>query len=270
MKIGVFDSGLGGLSILKSLKKSLPQYDYLYLGDSLHVPYGDKDPEKITTWAKKIIPFFIEKNCCLIIFACNTITATSLSQIQEKFDHQIKVLGIIRPTSEFLLANPARKIGIIGTTNTIVSNIFTHDLEKISPKKRINYHQQACPGLVEEIEKGPPYSKKMKTILSSCLALLTEKKVDVLVLGCTHYNLIADQIQTLLPKTKIITQGDIAAQKLAAYLNRHLDLAQKITCQSKLELYFTKIKVNYSFLVNFFLDNREQSVELKLAKINFS
>ena len=269
MKIGVFDSGLGGLSILKAFKKFLPQYDYLYLGDSLHVPYGDKKPEKITAWAEKIIPFFIEKKCPLVIFACNTITATSLPQIQKKFDNQIKVLGIIRPTSEFLLANPGQKIGIIGTTNTITSNIFSRDLKKIAPDKKINYYQQACPGLVEKIEKGPPYFKELNKTLSFCLAPLAKEGVDVLVLGCTHYNLVADQIQTFLPKTKIITQGDIAAQKLITYLNRHSDLAQKISCQSKLELYFTKIKPNYPSLVGLFLTGRQQPVKLKLAKINF-
>lgn len=269
MKIGVFDSGLGGLSILKSFREALPQYDYLYLGDSLHVPYGDKDPEKITDWAKKIIPFFIQKNCCLVVFACNTITATSLPQIQEKFDRQIKVLGIIRPTSEYLLTQSAKKIGIIGTNNTIASDIFTRDLKKINPDKKINFHQQACPGLVEEIEKGPPYSQKMITLLSSYLTSIKEN-IDALVLGCTHYNLIADQIQALIPKTEIVTQGNLAAQKLKEYLHRHPELAQKITRQSKLTLYFTRIKKNYPYLANLFLGNPEPPIGLKLAKINFS
>lgn len=269
MKIGVFDSGLGGLSILKSFRETLPQYDYLYLGDSLHVPYGDKDPEKITDWAKKIIPFFIQNNCCLVVFACNTITATSLPQIQKKFDRQIKVLGIVRPTSEYLLTQPTKKIGIIGTTNTIVSNIFSHDLEKISPTPKINYYQQACPGLVEEIEKGPPYSQKMTTLLSSCLSPLVKEDIDVLILGCTHYNLIVNQIQALVPKVEIITQGNLAAQKLKEYLHRHPELAQKITRQSKLTLYFTKIKKNYPYLVKFFLRSPKSPTKLKLAKINF-
>jgi glutamate racemase len=269
MKIGVFDSGLGGLSILKSFKKTLPQYNYLYLGDSLHVPYGDKDPREITSWARRIIPFFIQKGCCLVIFACNTITATSLPKIQKEFSHQIKILGIIRPTSEFLLTKPGKKIGIIGTTNTINSNIFTYDLEKISPNKKINYYQRACPGLVKEIEKGPPYSKKMAEILSLCLAPLMKKSIDILILGCTHYNFIADRIQTQLPKTKIITQGNIAAQKLAAYLDRHLKLAQKITCQSKTEFYFTKIKPNYHSLINLSLAKKKGTIKPKLAKIKF-
>lgn len=270
MKIGVFDSGLGGLSILKSFRKTLPQYDYLYLGDSLHVPYGDKDPEKITNWAEKIIPFFIQKGCCLVVFACNTITATSLPQIQAKFDQQIKVLGIVRPTSEYLLTQPTKKIGIIGTTNTITSNIFGRDLEKINATKKVNFYQQACPGLVEEIEKGPPYSQKMTTLLSAYLNPLIKENIDVLVLGCTHYNLIANQIQALVPNIKIITQGSLAAQKLREYLIRHSELAQKITHQSELTLYFTRIKKNYPYLVNLFLENLKQPTTLKLAKINFS
>ena len=155
------------------------------------------------------------------------------------------------------------------STNTIASNIFNRDHKKVNSKKTINCYQQACPGLVEEIEKGPPYFEELNKTLSFCLAPLAKEGVDILVLGCTHYNLVADQIQTLLPKTKIITQGDIAAQKLIAYLNRHSDLAHKITRQSKLELYFTKIKPNYPFLVGLFLTDRRQAVKLKLTKINF-
>ncbi len=269
MKIGVFDSGLGGLSILKAFRENLPQYKYLYLGDNLHVPYGNQNPEKITNWARKIIPFFIEKECPLVIFACNTITATSLPKIQKEFANQVKVLGIVRPTTEFLLSQKGKKIGLIGTTNTIGSNIFNRDLAKINQGKTIKFYQQDCPGLVKEIEKGSFYSKKLRKTLRSCLGPLQKKEIDLLVLGCTHYNLIANQIQTLLPKTKIITQGAIASQKLAQYLKKHFDIAQKLGRQKKLALYFTKENRHYPSLVNLILGEDHQYTKLKKAKIDF-
>jgi len=269
MKIGVFDSGLGGLSILKNFREKLPQYDYLYLGDNLHVPYGNQDPEQITNWAQKIIPFFIEKKCPLVIFACNTITATSLPKIQKEFANQVKILGIVRPTTEFLLSQRGKKIGLIGTTNTINSNIFNRDLAKINQGKTIKFYQQDCPGLVKEIEKGALYSKKLKKALRSYLAPLEKKELDLLILGCTHYNLIANQIQTLLPKTKVITQGAIASQKLAQYLKKHPDIDQKLGKQKKLALYFTKENDHYPSLVSLILGENHQYNRLNRAKIQF-
>jgi glutamate racemase len=269
MNIGVFDSGLGGLSILKAFRENLPQYHYLYLGDNLHVPYGNQDPKKITSWARKIIPFFIKKNCPLVIFACNTITATSLPKIQKEFADRIKVLGIVRPTTEFLLNQKGKKIGIIGTTNTVNSNIFNQDLAKINQGKAIKFYQQDCPGLVREIEKGFSSPEKIKMVLCSCLGPLQKKEIDILILGCTHYNLIADQIQAFFSKTKIITQGEIAAQKLAQYLNRHTELEKKLAQENKLTLYFTKKSRHYPPLINSILGRSHQYTKLKKAKIDF-
>lgn len=268
MKIGVFDSGLGGLSILKVLRKGLSSYDYLYLGDNLHVPYGNRSCEEIIFWAHKIIPFFIKKNCALVIFACNTASALALPTIQKEFDGKLKVLGVVRPTSEFLASHNFGKVGFIGTTNTIKANIFYNDFKKTFPQKELVFCQKDCPGLVEEIEKGDFKSQNFKKILSASLAPLKKEKIDVLVLGCTHYNLIACQIETLMPGTRIITQGEIVAEKLEDYLKRHSDLEKKLSHGRSLELYFTKKDPLYPSLVRLFL-GKSQNLNLKLAKINF-
>ena len=268
MKIGVFDSGLGGLSILKALRKELPFYDYLYLGDNLHVPYGNRPCKEIIFWARKIIPFFIKKDCALVIFACNTVTAVALPTIQKEFGKKIKILGIIRPTSEFLASHNFGKIGFIGTTNTIKANIFYNDFKKVFPQKELIFCQKDCPELVERIEKGDFKSQGFKKILSASLAPLKKEKVDVLVLGCTHYNLIARQIEALMPGTRIITQGEIVAEKLEDYLKRHSDLEKKLSHGRSLELYFTKKDPLYPSLVRLFL-GKSQNLNLKLAKINF-
>jgi len=268
MKIGVFDSGLGGLSILKVLRKRLPDYDYLYLGDNLHVPYGNRLHKEIIFLAQKIIPFFIKKNCALVIFACNTVTAVALPTIQKEFGKKIKILGIIRPTSEFLADHHFGKVGFIGTTNTIKANIFYNDFKKVFPQKELIFCRKDCPGLVEEIEKGDLEGENLKKILSVSLAPLKKEKVDVLVLGCTHYNLIARQIKDLMPGVRIITQGEIVAEKLEDYLKRHRDLEKKLSRGRSLELYFTKKDSLYPSLIRFFL-GKSQNPSLKLAKINF-
>jgi len=268
MKIGVFDSGLGGLSILKVLRKRLPDYDYLYLGDNLHVPYGNRLHKEIIFLARKIIPFFIEKNCALVVFACNTITAVALPTIQKEFNGKIKVLGIIRPTSEFLADHHFGEIGFIGTTNTVKANIFYNDFKNVAPKKELVLCQNDCPGLVEEIEKGDLEGKNLKKILTACLAPLKKERIDALVLGCTHYNLIARQIEGLLPGVKIITQGEIVAEKLRDYFKRHGDLEKKLSRRHSLTLYFTKDNPFYPLLVKTFL-GEEKTRRLKLAEIEF-
>ena len=268
MKIGVFDSGLGGLSILKSLRERFPFYDYLYLGDNLHVPYGNRSGEEIIFWVRKIIPFFIKKDCALVIFACNTVTTMALPTIQKEFGEKIKVLGIIRPTSEFLADHHFRKVGFIGTTNTIKANVFYNDFKKVFPQKELIFCQKDCPGLVEEIEKGNFKSQNFKNTLSASLAPLKKEKISALVLGCTHYNLVARQIKDLMPGVRIITQGEIVAEKLEDYLKRHGDLEKKLSRGRFLELYFTKKDSLYPSLIRFFL-GKSQNPSLKLAKINF-
>lgn len=269
MKIGVFDSGLGGLAILKAFRKDLPQYDYLYLGDNLHFPYGNRSQEQIINWTRKAVLFFIRNNCRLIIFACNTATAVALPILQKEFLDQAKILGIVRPTSEFLSSSSFTRVGIVGTTNTVKSNIFNYDLRKINSNKRITLYQQDCPGLVEEIEKGPTGWQNLEKLLTQHLSWLKREKIEALVLGCTHYNLVTTQIRAVFPETKIVTQGELAAQKLNEYLKKQSKITRELSKGQSLKLFFTKENPNYEELANFFLENNSP-IKPEFIKINFS
>lgn len=264
MKIGVFDSGLGGLAILADIKKQLPAYDYFYLGDNRHFPYGNKNPDQITTWLKKIIPFFVSHNCQLIIFACNTATATSLPIIQDLFSPQgIKVLGVVRPTTEFLAENNFSQVGIIGTTNTIKANIFPKDWQKVFSNRPVHFYQVACPGLAESIEADN--KKDINNLLSSYLGQINKNKIEILVLGCTHYGLVIDLIRQLVEPTGVVGQGEIVAQKLTAYLSNHPEVKTNLSLDGQIELAFTKEDPHYLARAKLFL--KKNKINIRLAKI---
>ncbi|MBP8591450.1 aspartate/glutamate racemase family protein [Candidatus Shapirobacteria bacterium] len=248
------------------MRKILPAYDYLYLGDNLHVPHGNRSCKEIIFLTRRTTSFFREKKCALVIFACNTATALALPTIQKEFEGEIKDLGIVRPTSEFLANHHFGKVGFIGTTNTIKTNIFYSDFKKAFPQKELVFCQNDCLGLVEEIEGGELEGENLKKILAACLMPLKKEKIDALVLGCTHYNLITRQIDNLMSEVRIITQGEIVAEKLRDYLKRHGDLEKKLSRRHSLDLYFTKDNPSYPFLVKTFL-GEEETRQLKLAEI---
>ena len=243
--IGVFDSGYGGLTILKELKHTLPQYDYIYLGDNARAPYGPRSYDTVYQYTLEAVNWFFNQGCSLVILACNTASAKALRTIQQKDLPKMapdkRVLGVIRPTTEILgnFSN-THQVGILGTLGTIQSDSYPIELAKFFPDLKV--FQQACPLWVPLIENGEQDKPGADYFVKSYLDQLFSQSADIdtLLLACTHYPLLADKIRAFMPKgVNIVSQGAIVAKSLAKYLESHPDLAQKCSQSGQLSFYTT-------------------------------
>lgn len=251
MKIGIFDSGLGGLIILKEIIKKLPQYDYIYLGDNARTPYGNRSQEVIYKFTEQAVDFLFKQDCQLIIIACNTASAEALRKIQQEWLPENypdrRVLGVIRPVVEQAVKVGKKKIGVIGTKGTIASEAYIKELEKLRPQ--IEVSQQACPLLVPLIEEGWQKSDMTKRVLRTYLKPLKLAKVDTLILGCTHYPILFKDIQGIMgPRTKVLNSGEIVAESLEDYLKRHLEIESKLDKNSQYKFQVTDLSEHYQKL----------------------
>ena len=259
MKIGVFDSGYGGLTILEQIRKQLPEYDYLYLGDNARAPYGTHSFEVIHQYTWQAVQYLFGADCSLVILACNTASAKALRTIQQQdlpqwlqlsncklsncqirngqlSNSQIRnVLGVIRPTAE-AVAQRTRNghIGVLGTPGTVQSGSYAIELQK--QRADLLVAQQACPMWVPLIENGEHLQTGADYFVEKYLRLLftQDPQIDTLVLGCTHYPLLLPKIQASLPaivahEVEVVAQGEIVARSLQDYLRRHTDIAASLS-----------------------------------------
>lgn len=222
MKIGVFDSGLGGLVVTKAFIKALPEYDYVYYGDTEHLPYGEKTSGQILSYTIEAIKFLISQKCGLIVIACNTATSIALRYLQQRFipscAPDVKVLGVVIPTVEEALQDNAAKVGVIATRATVRSHIYEQELHKIKPDLEVR--EIDAPELVPAIEADDFASaEKLSRKYAGQFA-----DVDSLILGCTHYPLLKEYFRSALPGVRIISQDELMGAKLADYLHRHLEI----------------------------------------------
>jgi glutamate racemase len=246
MKIGIFDSGLGGLIVAKAIRKAMPQYDYIYLGDTKRLPYGNKTQDKIYQNTIEALQYLFEKDCILIIVACNTVSSQALRKVQQEwlpkskyFDR--KVLGVIRPTVE--MVGKFKNIGLIGTERTVDSSAYLQELKKIN--KNIILLAKATPKLVPMIERG----EYNEIILENYL--IPFKNVEVLILGCTHYGILKQKIHNILGlKIKIIAQENLLPRKLKSYLVKHKEITKKLSKNKKFEFLVTKLNKPYEKLAH--------------------
>lgn len=243
MKIGIFDSGLGGLLITKSLIKKLPQYDYVYLGDTQRVPYGNRSQSTIYQFLEEAVNYLFVHECELIIVACNTASAEALRRIQQEYlpKHypKRKVLGIIIPTVEIALKDPKiKRVGILATQSTVNSQAYVREIKKINSGAAV--FQQAAPLLVPLVENnGIEFSDP---ILRSYLKPLMKKKIDTLILGCTHYPILRRHIQKICGvNIKIISQDILIPSKLTDYLKRHVEIEKGLGKNKKREFLITDL-----------------------------
>lgn len=257
MNIGIFDSGIGGLSVLKELLRLLPTYNYVYLGDKAHVPYGGKSEKEIYYLVQNAVDFLFRHNCKLIVLACNTATSVALRRIQReylpRFYPERRVLGVILPVIEEVVSvRIGQRIGILATQATVRSGSFVRELAKID--KNIQVFQQACPRLVPLIERGHIVWKGMEDLLRLYLAPLLKKRINGLILGCTHYAVVAKKIQDMVgPTIRVFVPGLIVAHKLSFYLARHPEIRKKLSTASSRHYFFTKLSPSYKNLVRLFL-----------------
>ncbi len=192
--IGVFDSGLGGLWILKYLEKELPDYNYIYFADQAHLPYGTKEPEEITKLSSDIVDFLIAKDCKLIVIACNTATSASIAKLREKY--HVPFVGIepaIKPASE---QSETGHIGVLATKVTSEGQKLQDSIEKFA--SNVEVHTVIGNGLVELVEEGKADTDEAEELLRTYLEPLLEKNIDQLVLGCTHYAFLINRIKKIV------------------------------------------------------------------------
>lgn len=245
IKIGVFDSGVGGLFIADSIRKRLPAYDYVYLGDTLHLPYGKRSDSAIYDLSEKAMRYLFSQNCDLVIMACNTASASALRKLQQGFlaeefpEHRI--LGVVVPTLEVATAHGAHKIGLLATQRTVASGIYEAELRKINPS--VNMVAVASPLLVPMIEDGG--QKYLDDVLSDYLEPIKKADVESVILGCTHYVVLKERVRKALPNVEVISQDDIIPIKLAEYLERHPEIEARLSRGGTFEIHATDTNDNF-------------------------
>jgi glutamate racemase len=250
--IGIFDSGFGGLNIMKEIVRMLPKYDFVYLGDTARMPYGNRSKKEVYAFSTQAVDFLFKKKCELILFACNTVSSDALRKIQreyvpKKYPNK-KVLGVIVPVAELATAESKNgRIGVIATKGTVASGAFPRELLKINGKLKI--YQQACPLLVPLIEAGEHESEKVDNVLKKYLKFLVTKKVDTLIFGCTHYRILERAIKKIAGKhIALVSEAEIVAKKLKEYLKRHPEIEKKLTKQHQKTFYSTDLTKNFEVL----------------------
>jgi glutamate racemase len=258
--IGVFDSGYGGLTVLKEFVTQLPAYDYLYLGDNARTPYGGRSFDTVYHYTLECVRHLFDLGCPLVILACNTASAKALRTIQQKdlpfMDPDLRVLGVIRPTTEIVgRYSLTREVGILGTTGTVVSESYPIEIAKFFPD--IKVYQQACPLWVPLVEAGEADDPGADYFVHKYLDQLMAQspRIDTIVLGCTHYPLLVHKIRDYLPpEVRIISQGEIVARSLADYLLRHPSIEERCSKKGTLTFYTTDEVSSFERLAGIFFD----------------
>jgi glutamate racemase len=269
--IGVFDSGYGGLTVLKEMVARLPQYDFMYLGDNARAPYGNRSFETVYHYTLQCVQWFFQMGCPLVVLACNTASAKALRTIQQndlpRMNGEKRVLGVIRPTTEIIgTFTKTGNVGILATTGTVQSGSYVIEIEKFFPG--INVFQQACPMWVPLIENNEHNSPGAGYFVEKYIDQLApaEKNIDTLLLACTHYPLMKNKIAEFLPSTtKIISQGEIVANSLADYLRRHPEIDERCSKNGRHGFFTTDSTEDFDQHASIFYGKPLQSRHLALS-----
>jgi glutamate racemase len=258
--IGVFDSGYGGLTILNGIRKALPQYDYIYLGDNARAPYGNRSFELVYEFTREAVLCLFDKGCHLVILGCNTASAKALRSIQMNdlphLDPQRRVLGVIRPTVEMIGGiTKTRHVGVVATQGTINSGSYPLEVHKIFPD--VTIVGQACPLWVPLIENDEAQSEGSDYFVRKYIDELLAKDplIDTLVLGCTHYPLLYPKIRAYLPeKIQIVSQSDPVGLSLRDYLHRHPEMEERCTKSGHCDYFTTECEKKFTGSASVFLN----------------
>lgn len=268
--IGIFDSGYGGLTILDEIKRRLPEYDYLYLGDNARAPYGSRSFEVIYDFTLQAVKELFSRGCRLVILACNTASAKALRSIQQNdlphLDPARRVLGVIIPTVEALDSiSESKHVGVVATPGTILSGSYSIETSKLFPHIKVT--EVACPMWVPLIENneangpGADYfvEKYCKEVINR------DPEIDTLLLGCTHYPILYNKIRRAMPaNVNIIPQGKLVAESLADYLHRHPEIEEHCSKNSRIELLTTENPIKFDSLATLFLNHPVASRRIQL------
>lgn len=262
--IGVFDSGVGGLTVLKYFLKKLPNYNYIYLGDNARAPYGSRSALTIYNYTCEAVDFLFSRGSKLVILACNTASARALRKIQQEYLPKKypgrNVLGVIRPLAEKAAFGPCQKVGVLGTKATISSGVYAEEIKKLN--KEIKVYSEKAPLLVPLIEENYLKYPETKKILKRYLRPLKEKQIETLILGCTHYPFLLDDIKKIMTKrVEVFCPGEVIAGSLFEYLKKHVELEVKKTKKPKSEFYTTDDAEMFKMLGERFLGRKIKEVK---------
>ncbi|MGN6436385.1 MAG: glutamate racemase [Agriterribacter sp.] len=269
--IGVFDSGYGGLTVLKTFIDKLPAYDYLYLGDNARAPYGPRSFETVYRYTLECVKWLFDQGCPLVILACNTASAKALRSIQQidlpVMNSTNRVLGVIRPTTEVMGSfTESNHVGLLATTGTVQSGSYLLEMEKFFPDVKV--YQEACPMWVPLVEnneyegEGADYfvRKNLDSLLSQ------SSKIDTVLLACTHYPLLKNKIQHYLPEhIQLLTQGEIVANSLSDYLVRHPEMEQRLSKNGERHFYTTDSTADFDGHATLFFGKPIQSEHVSIG-----
>ena len=258
--IGLFDSGYGGLTILKQIQSLMPEYDYMYLGDNARSPYGSRSFDVVYEFTLQSVKKLFELGCQLVILACNTASAKALRTIQQKdlplLDANRRVLGIIRPTAECIGAlTKSRHVGFFATEGTVLSHSYQLEIEKLHPDVKVT--GEPCPMWVPLVENNEYNSDGadyfVKTRIDSLMS--RDPKIDAIILGCTHYPLLLGKINKYIPEgVRVIPQGDYVAASLKDYLHRHTEMDAKLTKGGTCQFFTTESEEKFKKSASVFLN----------------
>jgi glutamate racemase len=268
--IAVFDSGYGGLTVLKEIQAHLPKYDYLYLGDNARAPYGPRSFQEVYEYTLQAVTWLFAQGCPLVILACNTASAKALRNIQQKDLDNIapgkKILGVIRPTAEVIgNYSSTGHVGVLGTRGTIISGSYQIEANKFFPGLSIT--QQACPMWVPIVENNEMDNAGADFFVKRDVEKLlqTDNAIDTILLACTHYPLLKDTISRFLPAhVQLVEQGSIVAASLQDYLLRHGEIDDQLTNSGQTAFYTTGDPADFDGPASKFYGNPVKSLHLQL------
>jgi glutamate racemase len=267
MRIGVFDSGYGGLTILEQFRALLPEYDYVYLGDNARTPYGTRSFDVVYQYTLQCVKKLFEMDCALVILACNTASAKALRTIQQKdlplIDPNRRVLGVIRPTVEAIgNLTQTRHVGLLGTEGTIESGSYPMEVSKLFPDVVVT--GQACPMWVPLVENNEFDSAGADYFIQKNINQLLEKdpQIDTIILGCTHYPLLIKKIRQFTPEhIQLVPQGEYVAHSLQDYLKRHLEMDVRCSKNGISRFLTTESTAKFEESASIFLSQDKVEVE---------
>lgn len=269
--IGVFDSGYGGLTVFREIRKHLPEYDYIYLGDNGRAPYGSRDFDTIYEYTLECVKHLFGMGCRLVVLACNTASAKALRTIQQKdlpgIDPARRVLGVIRPTTEMTgVFTRTRHVGVLATAGTVNSRSYVIEIASLFPD--IKVFQQACPMWVPLVENNEHESPGADYFVKKYLdALMVQSgNIDTILLGCTHYPLLIGKIRQYLPAgVEVISQGEIVAEKLENYLVRHPRMEKMCSRGGRVEYLTTESAAGFDTMAAVFMGEQVHSRHVRLG-----
>lgn len=257
--VGVFDSGIGGLTVVKELMRLLPCEEIVYFGDTARVPYGGKSRETIIKFANQIVQFLILKGVKLIVAACNTVSSNALDVI--KRNYSIPIIGVIEPGALEIVRLSKGNVGVIGTKATIESHAYKRAIQRLANDKRI--YEKACPLFVPIVEEGYLDKEATELIAKDYLLSLNDNQIDTLILGCTHYPVLKDVISKILPGVQIVDSAEATAVQVKEILKNE-ELLRKDNKKLNHRFYLSDIPRDFEKISQRFLGKKIEPINISL------